>query len=157
MYLLITITCHFRSITIVRMRNSLTRMRPRLRKSGRDHPVTISARQSKNYFLYSRIGYRRVVAVMEVFIARFDYQKEREDLLSFKEGEKFRIASKADKKWWAAYSETGDYGYIPSSYMEVRYSPACNGTIFINLILYYLWFITFEKENLGLCTSDFEY
>lgn len=59
---------------------------------------------------------------MEVFIAKFDYEKEREDLLSFKEGEKFRIASKADKKWWAAYSvETGDYGYVPSSYMEVSY------------------------------------
>lgn len=52
-------------------------------------------------------------------MAKFDYEKEREDLLSFKEGEKFRIASKADKKWWAAYSvETGSYGYVPSSYME---------------------------------------
>ena len=59
---------------------------------------------------------------MEVFVAKFDYEKEREDLLSFKEGEKFHIASKADKKWWAAYSvETGDYGYVPSSYMEVSY------------------------------------
>ena len=57
-----------------------------------------------------------------MFVAKFDYEKEREDLLSFKEGEKFRIASKADKKWWAAYSvETGDYGYVPSSYMEVGY------------------------------------
>lgn len=61
-----------------------------------------------------------VAYVMEVFIAKFDYEKEREDLLSFKEGEKFRIASKADSRWWAAYSvETGDYGYVPSSYMEV--------------------------------------
>ena len=55
-----------------------------------------------------------------MFVAKFDYEKEREDLLSFKEGEKFRIASKADKKWWAAYSvETGEYGYVPSRYMEV--------------------------------------
>lgn len=54
-------------------------------------------------------------------MAKFDYVKEREDLLSFKAGDRFRIASKADKKWWAAYSvETGDYGYIPSSYMQVR-------------------------------------
>ena len=72
------------------------------------------------------------VAVMEVFIAKFDYEKEREDLLSFKEGEKFRIASKADKKWWSAYSVlTGDYGYVPSSYMEVSYiaaSPVCIAT-----------------------------
>ena len=53
-------------------------------------------------------------------MAKFDYEKEREDLLSFKEGDKFRVASKADKKWWAAIAEeTGDYGYVPSSYMEV--------------------------------------
>ena len=58
---------------------------------------------------------------MEVFVAKFDYEKERDDLLSFKGGEKFRIASKADSRWWAAYSfESGDYGYVPSSYMEVR-------------------------------------
>lgn len=57
---------------------------------------------------------------MEVYVAKRDYEKEREDFLSFKEGDKFRIASKADKKWWAAYSvETGDYGYIPSEYLEV--------------------------------------
>lgn len=60
---------------------------------------------------------------MEVFVAKFDYEKEREDLLSFKVGEKFRIASKTDKKWWAAYSvESGDYGYVPSSYMQVRHT-----------------------------------
>lgn len=57
---------------------------------------------------------------MEVFVAKRNYEKEREDFLSFKEGDKFRIASKVDRKWWAAYSvETGDYGYIPSEYLEV--------------------------------------
>ena len=58
---------------------------------------------------------------MEVFVAKFDYEKEREDL-SFKEGDMFRIASKADKKWWAAYSvnRPGEYGYVPSSYLEVN-------------------------------------
>jgi hypothetical protein len=62
---------------------------------------------------------------MEVYVAKFDYEKEREDILSFKEGAKFRIASKADKKWWAAYSvETGDYGYVPSSYMERYIDPS---------------------------------
>ena len=61
-------------------------------------------------------------------MAKFAYEKEREDLLSFKGGDKFRIASKADKKWWAAYSEeTGSYGYVPSGYMEVseRGNPNC--------------------------------
>ena len=53
-------------------------------------------------------------------MAKFDYEKERDDILSFKEGERFRIASKAGKKWWAAYSVgTGEYGYVPSAYMEV--------------------------------------
>lgn len=56
---------------------------------------------------------------MEVYAAKYDYEKERDDILSFKEGDKFQIASKADKKWWAAYSEAGEYGYVPSSYMEV--------------------------------------
>ena len=57
---------------------------------------------------------------MEVFIAKFDYTKEREDILSFKEGDMFRIASKADSRWWAAYDiKTGDYGYVPSQYLEV--------------------------------------
>lgn len=57
---------------------------------------------------------------MEVFVAKFDYEKEREDILSFKEGDMFRIVSKADKKWWAAYALTsGEYGYVPSIYLEV--------------------------------------
>ena len=68
-----------------------------------------------------------------MFVAKFDYEKEREDLLSFKEGEKFRIASKADKKWWAAYSvETGDYGYVPSSYMEVGIEELIATGIFVD-------------------------
>ena len=57
---------------------------------------------------------------MELYVAKFDYEKEREDILSFKEGDKFHIASKADKKWWAAYAlGTGEYGYVPSMYLEV--------------------------------------
>ena len=57
---------------------------------------------------------------MEVYFAKFDYEKERDDILSFKEGDKFRIASKADSRWWAAYAlSNGDYGYVPSSYLEV--------------------------------------
>lgn len=56
---------------------------------------------------------------MEVFVAKRDYEKEREDYLSFKEGDKFQVASKADKKLWAVYAENGDYGYVPSDYLEV--------------------------------------
>lgn len=57
---------------------------------------------------------------MEVFIAKFDYEKEREDILSFKKGDKFQIASKADKRWWAAYAiDSEEYGYVPSRYLEV--------------------------------------
>ncbi len=57
---------------------------------------------------------------MEVYTAKFDYDKEREDILSFKKGDMFQITSKADKKWWAAYAvESKEYGYIPSKYVEV--------------------------------------
>ena len=60
------------------------------------------------------------LCVMEVYVAVFDYEKEREDILSFKKGDKFQIASKADKKWWAAYAiESEEYGYVPSRYLEV--------------------------------------
>ncbi len=56
-------------------------------------------------------------------MALFDYEKEREDVLSFKKGDKFEIASKADKKWWAAYAQgTREYGYVPSKYVEVSSS-----------------------------------
>ena len=59
---------------------------------------------------------------MEIYVAVYDYEKEREDVLSFKKGDKFEIASKADNKWWAAYAvETREYGYIPSKYVEVSF------------------------------------
>lgn len=56
----------------------------------------------------------------EVFIAKFDYTKEREDVLSFKEGDIFKIVCKGHSKWWAAIDvKTEDYGYVPSQYLEV--------------------------------------
>ncbi len=66
---------------------------------------------------------------MEVYVANYDYEKEREDLLSFKEGDKFWIISKTDKRWWAAYAitsggERGDYGYVPSSYLQRFMDPS---------------------------------
>ena len=63
---------------------------------------------------------------MEVFEAKFDYEKEREDILSFKKGDKFQIVSKADKRWWAAYAiESEQYGYVPSRYLEVHVALVC--------------------------------
>ncbi len=57
---------------------------------------------------------------MEVFVAKFDYEGEREDILSFKKGDRFQIASKADSRWWAAYAIVSEeYGYVPSKYLEV--------------------------------------
>ena len=57
---------------------------------------------------------------MEVFVAKADFVKEREDMLSFKEGDKFRVASKADSKWWRVYAvKSGDCGYVPSDHLEV--------------------------------------
>ena len=57
---------------------------------------------------------------MEVYHAVYDYEKEREDILSFKKGELFRIESKADSRWWAAYAVgSGEHGYVPSRYLEV--------------------------------------
>ncbi len=60
-------------------------------------------------------------------MAMFDYEKERDDVLSFSEGDKFWIASKADKRWWAAYSITSgnkEYGYVPSSYLQRFMDPS---------------------------------
>ena len=58
---------------------------------------------------------------MEVYVAVLDYQKDRVDALSFKKGDKFRIASKQDLKWWYVHSvEAEDHGYIPSKFLEVR-------------------------------------
>ena len=55
-----------------------------------------------------------------MYAALYDYEKEREDILSFKKGDKFKIASKADSRWWAAYAlSNGEYGYVPSKYLEV--------------------------------------
>ena len=79
---------------------------------------------------------------MEVYRAKHDYEKEREDILSFRQGDTFHVASKADKKWWAAYSQkTGEYGYVPSSYMEVSMAvyPAANGGEEPDTSLHVLW------------------
>jgi len=57
---------------------------------------------------------------MEQYIALHDYEKERADVLSFVEGDIFEVTSKTDLNWWAAHClRTGEYGYVPRSYLEV--------------------------------------
>ena len=57
---------------------------------------------------------------MEQYVGKSDYEKTREDALSFKAGDRFHVASKADAKWWSVYAvSTGDRGYVPSELLEV--------------------------------------
>ena len=57
---------------------------------------------------------------MEQYVAKSDYEKSREDALSFKAGDRFHVASKADSKWWSVYAiSSGDRGYVPSELLEV--------------------------------------
>ena len=57
---------------------------------------------------------------MEQYVAVHDYEKERADVLSFVEGDIFEVTSKTNLNWWAAHClRTGEYGYVPRSYLEV--------------------------------------
>lgn len=61
---------------------------------------------------------------MEQYIALHDYEKERADVLSFVEGDIFEVTSKANLNWWAAHClRTGEYGYVPRSYLERYIDP----------------------------------
>ncbi|XP_077984114.1 uncharacterized protein LOC144438808 [Glandiceps talaboti] len=54
-----------------------------------------------------------------MYLAKFDYDKERDDVLSFKKGDKFEVTHKPDDKWWAAKrSSDGAMGYVPALYLE---------------------------------------
>ncbi|XP_041458508.1 uncharacterized protein LOC121410462 isoform X9 [Lytechinus variegatus] len=56
---------------------------------------------------------------MEVFEAKFDYKKQRKDVLSFKKGDKFYVIDKPNEEWWSARKVDDDtYGYVPSIYLE---------------------------------------
>ena len=64
---------------------------------------------------------------MEQYVALHDYEKERADVLSFLEGDIFEVTSKTDLNWWAAHLlRTGEYGYVPRSYLEVSW---CGGAM----------------------------
>ena len=57
---------------------------------------------------------------MEVYEAKYDYVRERDDVLSFTKGEKFHITSKTNEKWWAAKKVSDNsHGYVPSVYLQV--------------------------------------
>ncbi|XP_030828449.1 actin cytoskeleton-regulatory complex protein SLA1 isoform X9 [Strongylocentrotus purpuratus] len=56
---------------------------------------------------------------MEVFEAKFDYVKQRKDVLSFKKGDKFYVIDKPNDEWWSARKvEDNAFGYVPSMYLE---------------------------------------
>ncbi|XP_071960748.1 uncharacterized protein [Antedon mediterranea] len=56
---------------------------------------------------------------MARFKAKFDYVKERDDVLSFKKGDLFEITNKVDERWWAARAESDNsIGYVPALYLE---------------------------------------
>jgi hypothetical protein len=56
----------------------------------------------------------------ELWIARHDYSKEKEDVLSFDKGARFKVMSKSNAEWWAVKNvDTDEVGYVPASYLEV--------------------------------------
>ncbi|XP_071485344.1 uncharacterized protein [Diadema antillarum] len=56
---------------------------------------------------------------MEVFEAKFDYVKQRKDVLSFRKGDKFYIIDKPNGEWWSARKLSDNkFGYVPSVYLE---------------------------------------
>ena len=62
---------------------------------------------------------------MEVFQAKFDYVKQRKDVISFRKGDKFYIIDKPNDEWWSARKLSDDsYGYVPAIYLEVRWNKA---------------------------------
>ena len=60
----------------------------------------------------------------ELWIARHDYSKERDDVLSFDKGTRFKVMSRSNAEWWAVKNvDTQEVGYVPSSYLEVSSFP----------------------------------
>lgn len=65
---------------------------------------------------------KNLLVVMEIYEAKYDYNDETETLLSLKRGDKFYIVDKTSANWWAARRlEDNELGYVPSSYVEVRF------------------------------------
>ncbi|XP_062520514.1 protein FAM107B-like [Corticium candelabrum] len=56
----------------------------------------------------------------EIWVARHDYVKERDDVLSFHKGDRFKVMSKSNDQWWAVKNlATYDVGYAPATYLEL--------------------------------------
>lgn len=77
---------------------------------------------------------------MEIYEAKYDYCDDcGESLLSFSKRDKFLITYKAEGGWWAAQSLTSnEIGYIPSSFVEVKW-------IIFFVFLFYLYLYVFLK------------
>lgn len=57
----------------------------------------------------------------ELWVAQHDYKKERDDVLSFRKGDRFKVKSKTSVEWWAVKCvDTNDVGYVPATYLQVR-------------------------------------
>lgn len=99
------------------------------RHSTRDKLVSISrigdAKKTKNFYTVTFVGEAKGEhdRNMEIYEARYDYCDDCGDsLLSFSKGDKFLITEKGEGGWWAAQSlSSNEIGYIPSSFVEVRY------------------------------------
>ena len=62
----------------------------------------------------------------EIWVARHDYVKERDDVLSFHKGDRFKVMSKSNDQWWAVKNlATYDVGYAPATYLEVSINGYC--------------------------------
>ena len=61
------------------------------------------------------------INMVDTYEAKFDYDRERDDVLSFHKGEHFEIVNKANDKWWVAKRlSDGTVGYVPCVYLQVR-------------------------------------
>ena len=59
--------------------------------------------------------------MVDTYEAKFDYEREREDVLSFQKGEHFEVVSKTNDRWWVAKRiSDGAVGYVPTVYLQVR-------------------------------------
>ena len=82
----------------------------------------------------------RYCRAMEIFEAKYDYNKYGDGLLCLKRGDRLVVTDKSASGWWAARNlESDEFGYIPSAYVEVRYFSAfseCVTVVFRNCTAY---------------------
>ena len=90
--------------------------------------------------------------IMEIYEAKYDYCDDcGESLLSFSKGDKFLITYKAEGGWWAAQSlSSNEIGYIPSSFVEVKYISFCFLTLSITRHLLEMLVLLFFRNPVYL-------